>query len=289
MQILINISGTFSIVLLLSLSFQILYTTNKFYDLALAGIITLSPYITMSFLNLHVNFIVSCLFSVLVSSFSYLLIFQFIYKKLLLKRTSGLVLLIVSLGIFIIVQNIISIIYGSETKSFDIAFSLKTINISSSIISYGQLSLLIMAILILIFYFLYFRYNRNGVLIRAIASNSELLSIFGVNLNRIRVISIIIASVISAIAAILYSVEYNFNPSFGFNILLYGIIAMIIGGLGSIRGIIGGSFLLASAQHLGAFVFDSKWMDTIAFVILILFLMWKPLGFSGNRLKKVEI
>jgi len=207
----------------------------------------------------------------------------------LLQHASSLVLLIVSLGIYIVIQNTISIIYGSDTKTFSLIFSSKTISIEGSIISYSQLSLLIIAVVVLAFYSLYSKYTRNGIFIRSIASNPDLLSVFGVNLNRIRIISIILASFIATITAILYSLEYNFNPSFGFNILLYGIIAMIIGGIGSIRGIIASSFLLASAQHLGAFFFDSKWMDTIAFAILILFLIWKPLGFSGKRLKKVEI
>ncbi len=289
MQIFINILGTFSVVLLLSLSFQILYTTNKFYDLVLAGIITISPYFVLSFLTLHINFIFSFFLSILASALLYLLVYYSIYKKLLLQHASNLVLLIVSLGVYIVIQNTISIIYGSDTKTFGLIFSSKTISIGSSIMSYGQLSLLIMAILVLSFYSLYSTRTRNGIFIRSIASNPELLSVFGVNLNRIRIISIVLASIITTIAAILYSIEYNFNPSFGFNILLYGIIAMIIGGVGSIRGIIGGSILLASAQHLGAFFFDSKWMDTIAFAILILFLIWKPLGFSGKRLKKVEI
>jgi len=75
----------------------------------------------------------------------------------------------------------------------------------------------------------------------------------------------------------------------GFNLLLYGVIALIIGGNGSTWGLVGGAFLLATAQNLGAYYFDSKWMDTIAYIVLILFLIWKPLGFSGQILKKVEI
>jgi len=59
--------------------------------------------------------------------------------------------------------------------------------------------------------------------------------------------------------------------------------------VGSYKGPIGGALLLATAQNLSAYYIDSKWMDATAYVILILFLIWKPLGFSGKRLKKVEI
>jgi branched-subunit amino acid ABC-type transport system permease component len=64
---------------------------------------------------------------------------------------------------------------------------------------------------------------------------------------------------------------------------------MIIGGVGSYRGLVFGALLLAAAQHLAAFYIDTKWMDAVAYFILILFLIWKPLGFSGLQLKKIDI
>jgi len=58
------------------------------------------------------------------------------------------------------------------------------------------------------------------------------------------------------------------------------------GGVGSYRGLILGALLLGLGQHGVAYFLDSKWMDALAFVILIGFLIWKPLGFSGRRSKK---
>jgi branched-chain amino acid transport system permease protein len=101
--------------------------------------------------------------------------------------------------------------------------------------------------------------------------------------------SFAIGSALGSIAGILVSLDTDMTPTMGFNLLLYGIVAMIIGGVGSYWGLVGGALLLATAQHLSAYYIDSKWMDAVAYIILILFLIWKPLGFSGRRLKKVEI
>ena len=98
-----------------------------------------------------------------------------------------------------------------------------------------------------------------------------------------------VSSALAAIAGILIALDVDMTPTFGFNYFLYGVVAMIIGGVGSYRGLIFGSLLLASAQHLVAFYIDTKWMDAVAYIILILFLIWKPLGFSGLRLKKVDL
>ncbi len=99
----------------------------------------------------------------------------------------------------------------------------------------------------------------------------------------------VVSSALAAIAGILIALDVDMTPTFGFNYFLYGVVAMIIGGVGSYRGLIFGSLLLASAQHLAAYYIDTKWIDAVAYMILILFLIWKPLGFSGLRLKKIDI
>ena len=121
------------------------------------------------------------------------------------------------------------------------------------------------------------------------SSNSELSNIYGINSNKIILISFGIGSALAAKAGILSAMDTNMTPTFGFNLLLYGVVAMIIGGVGSTRGLIAGSLLVATAQHLSAYYIDTKWMDAVTYIILILFLIWKPLGFSGKQLKKVEL
>ena len=79
---------------------------------------------------------------------------------------------------------------------------------------------------------------------------------------------------------VMLSQSLNLSAGFG---------GMIIGGVGSNWGLVGGALLLATAQHLAAYSIGSQWMDAVAYIILILFLIAKPLGFSGKRLKKIEI
>ncbi len=143
------------------------------------------------------------------------------------------------------------------------------------------------ALFIITIYFL--KYHKIGRNIRAVASNSELANIQGINSDKVILWSFGIGTALASVAGILVASDTGITPTMGFNLLLYGVVAMIIGGVGSTWGLIGGAFLLAAAQHLTAYYIDSKWMDAITYLILILFLIWKPLGFSGKRLKKIEI
>ena len=93
----------------------------------------------------------------------------------------------------------------------------------------------------------------------------------------------------AAVAGILVGYETGLTPNMGFNLFLYGAVVMIIGGTGNFKGLAAAALLLATAQNCGAYFIDSKWLDVITYITLILFLTIKPLGFSGNRLKKTEI
>lgn len=197
--------------------------------------------------------------------------------------------LIASLGIYIVLQNCISLFWGDDTKSIRTGEVKVGNEIFGAYITDIQIVIIVVSGLLFVGSLLFLKYTSLGKSIRAVSSNPELCNIFGISSNRAILWSFAIGSALAAIAGILISLDTDMTPTMGFRVLLYGVVAMIIGGVGSVRGLIGGSLLLATAQHLSAYYIDSKWMDATAYIILILFLIWKPLGFSGKRLRKVEV
>ncbi len=101
--------------------------------------------------------------------------------------------------------------------------------------------------------------------------------------------SFAIGSALAGIAGILVSLDVDMTPTMGMNALMMGVVAMIVGGVGSIWGIVLGSLLLALAQNLGVWYISSQWQDAIAFAILLISLLFKPEGFFGKKLKKAEV
>lgn len=152
-----------------------------------------------------------------------------------------------------------------------------------------QIITIVVSALLFIAVNLFLQFTSVGKSIRAVSSNPQLCDIYGINSNRIILFAFGIGSALAAVAGILSAMDTNMTPTFGFNLLLYGVVAMIIGGVGSTRGLVAGALLVATAQHTAAYYIDTKWMDAVTYIILILFLIWKPLGFSGVRLRKVEI
>ena len=212
-----------------------------------------------------------------------------VFRNLRKNKNNPYVLLISSIGLYVILQNVISLIWGDETKSIRTGVVQAGNEVLGAYIT--DIQIIIIASCFLLFLCVVALLNRTsfGRHIRAVSSNVALANIFGINSNKVILCAFVIGSGLAAIAGILVAFDTDITPTMGFNLLIYGIVAMIIGGIDSTWSLFVGAFLLATAQHLGAYYIDSKWMDTIAYIILVMFLIWKPLGFSGKRLKKIEI
>ncbi len=128
-----------------------------------------------------------------------------------------------------------------------------------------------------------------GKRIKAISLNSELTTILGVKKDCVLTCSYIISCVLASVAGICMAADTNISPTIGFDWFFIGVVVMIIGGMGKMRHVFFGALLLAAAQQLSAYFFDSKWMNATAYIILVVFLYFRPFGFSGKKLKKTEV
>lgn len=289
-QIFINILLSGFVYLLVSLSFVLIYSSSKFFNLTHAIAITFGAYFSFLFsVQLNFPFLFSIPIAIFLSVVIGLVSELGIFKQLRIKKINSFLLLIASLGLYVILQNLISIVWGDNTKSIRTGQIKAGNEIFGAYITNTQIVIIVVSIFLFVAMVVFLRVHKMGKQIRATSSNEELANIFGIDSNRVILWSVAIGSALAATAGVLVAFDMDMTPTMGFNLLLYGIVAMIIGGVDSNWGLVGGAFLLATAQHLGAYYIDSKWMDAIAYIILILFLIWKPLGFSGKQLKKVEI
>jgi branched-chain amino acid transport system permease protein len=197
--------------------------------------------------------------------------------------------LIASIGLYVILQNALSLYFGDDTKVINISEITVGHQIFGAYITTVQIVTIFISLTLFFSINLFLHFTKIGKSIRAVSSNPELCNIYGISSDKTILIAFAIGSALAGVAGILSAMDTNMTPTFGFNLLLYGVVAMIIGGVGSTRGLLAGSLLVATSQHLAAFYLDTKWMDAVTYIILILFLIWKPLGFSGKRLKKVEV
>lgn len=289
-QIIINILLSVTVILIVALSFQIIYTSSKFFNFAHAIIFTSGAYFSFLFIQILGWSYYTAIPSAIILAILLGNLIEFtIYKPLRKKKSSTIILLLASLGIYIVLQNLISLFFGDDTKSIRTWEVREGINILGAYITPVQIIIVICSALLVIVVSAYLHLAKTGKAIRAVASDSELSKLSGIKSDRIILISFAIGSALAGIAGILVALDVDMTPTMGMNMLLMGVVVMIIGGVGSIWGIILGSLLLATAQNLAVWYISSQWMDATAFIILLIFLLFKPEGFMGKKVRKANV
>ncbi len=289
-QLLLNglISG--SIYALVALGFAIIYRTVRFFHFAHAIVFTSGPYFTFLFKNVFlIPIYLSIPLAIISSTFLGCLLDISIYRPLRQKKASSMILLLASLGIYIVLQNLLSMVFGDDTKSICISKILEGINIFGARITSIQIAIICITIILLLSIVIWMKKTKMGKLVRTVSNDAELADISGIDSDKVILSTFAIGSSLASVAGILVAFDVAMTPTMGFDALMMGVIAVIIGGIGSISGIALGALLLGLAQNLGVWYINSQWQDAIAFAIMLIFLLFRPQGFFGKPLKKAEI
>lgn len=287
-QLALNIFVAASLNLLMAVSFYPGYHTTRFFNLAHAVLPTCAAYtLYLATSTLKLPPLLGGVFGILAAAAVALLMEKGLFAPLRRRRLADWQLLAASLGAYTVLVNVVSVLFGDETRTVGLAPTRKEILGAS--ISDVRLLTIVMAVLGFGCMVALLQRTAVGRAIRAVGSNAALAEIIGVSPARTAAWAIGLGGIYAGAGGMLVGLDTDMTPGMGFRLLINGVVAMILAGVGNAGGLIGGALLLAAAQHLVAYLFDSKWMDAVAFIILIGFLIWKPLGFSGRQLKKVEV
>jgi branched-chain amino acid transport system permease protein len=126
--------------------------------------------------------------------------------------------------------------------------------------------------------------------IRAVAQDSTTATLMGVSRERIIVTTFLIGGLLAGAAALLYTlkVPQGIIYSGGFLLGIKAFSAAVLGGIGNLRGALLGGLLLGIMENYGQAVFGTQWRDVIAFVLLVLVLLFRPTGILGESLGKAR-
>ncbi len=289
-QLLVNSLIAGSIYALIALGFAIIYRTVKFFHLAHGAVYTIGAYLAYTFtITIGLDLISSFLIAVLLSGAAGLAINRLVYLPLRKQKASNLIFLLASFGVFILIQNLIQLIYGAQILSIRTGPVVEGHHILGAVITDTQILILVASIVLSGALWLYTKHSKLGKAIRAVADDTVAASVVGINPEYVMAAAFFIGSMLAGAAGILISLETNLEPTMGFNAILKGMIAAIIGGIGSIPGAVFGGYFLGLAENLGIWKIQAGWKDAIAFAILIAFLLLRPGGIMGVQTEQERL
>ncbi len=278
-QLLMNSIIIGSVYGLMSQSFSLLYSTIPFFNMTHGSISAIAGYITYMLLHLMGWHIVpSIAIALIIASFFSFAFDRYIYMPLRQKGASGMVLLVASLGVYTMMEALITLAYNPQFKTLGKIDSSKVYEFFGAYVSSVQLLTIIVNLVVLLGFALLLKKTLFGKLIRAISDSKDLAHIIGIRTDMFIGLVFGLCGFVAALAGVLAGFDTGLEPVMGFSMLFKGIIAAIIGGIGSVYGAFFGALFLGFVENLGVLIFASEWRDTIAFILFIIFLYFKPQG-----------
>jgi branched-chain amino acid transport system permease protein len=202
-----------------------------------------------------------------------------------LKTAGSMGWVIATLGFGIVIQGITARYFGSQAVAFpEVLFQVQdVVTIWDQSVSLQYLAVLCISLLLIIILEVLTRYTVLGTSIQATAQDIELAVVQGLPVNLIVSGSFVISSVLAGVAGILVAqISGTVDPAFGFELVLFGFVAAVLGGMGSSGGaLLGGIILGITSKLVGGYISTAA-EHGIAFALLILMLAIRPQGFFGR-------
>lgn len=273
---------------LIAIGFALIYNTAGFFHFAHGALFTVGAYSSFFLVSwLGVPLIFSIPIAIATAALIGCFLDLLFFVPLRRRGSSPLVLLLASLGIYIVLQNLVSMFFGDDIKTIRSGAVEEGIAFFGARITTIQICIVSASIAVLIAVIVFFKASKIGKAMRAISNDPELARVSGIDSERVILLTFALGSALAGLAGILVALDVDMTPTMGMNALMMGVVAVVIGGTGSIAGVAFGALFLGIAQHLGVWKISSLWQDAIAFAILLVFLLIKPEGFMGKKIRKV--
>ena len=205
------------------------------------------------------------------------------------KNPTVLSLLIITLGAEMLLMGLAGWKWGAEQKDFPFLLSvIKTHEIIPGLtLNEWTIGVFILSIVIMTLLFLFFRYSKLGIAMRATQQNVNAAKIMGIKVERVFSITWAMSSLIGAIAAMFFAARSVLDPNFMMEPFMRAFAAAVLGGLTSIPGVVIGGLLLGIIENFFGYAWP-EWKPIVAFVVIILIITIRPSGlFSKHYIKKV--
>jgi branched-chain amino acid transport system permease protein len=131
--------------------------------------------------------------------------------------------------------------------------------------------------------------SRLGRGIRAVAQDPEAASLMGVNRDRVIQVTFLVGGVMAGAAAVFYMLRIGITRyDAGFLLGVKAFTAAVLGGIGNLRGALLGGFVLGLAENYGSALIGTQWKDVVAFLLLVVILLFRPTGLLGESLGRTR-
>lgn len=284
MQLAINIAVLASIYALIACGYVLIYRVSRVLNLAHGELMMLSAYLLITTASLFSKTPVLALGTAIFLSLCVgVLVYLFLMRRMTGEMVLAAVLTTVALGVLL--RGLVVLVWSAQQQNP--AQALGWANYSIQVYGGGRISaagagLIATTALVYAGLFLFLRFSRYGIRMRAAGQNPLLAAQRGISLHVIYALAWGLSTLTGALAGILISLDSGLDST----MVLIGLKAFpaaLVGGLDSLVGALLGSLIIAAAEVLMIYYVDALLSDVVPFLVLILMLVVRPWGLFGTR------
>ncbi|HMF22958.1 MAG TPA: branched-chain amino acid ABC transporter permease [Pseudolabrys sp.] len=192
-------------------------------------------------------------------------------------------MLLVTLGIAVIIENALLYAFRADTRTIDVAYAFRTIDIGVTFLAVPRVVGFIAAFLVALWLWLFMTFTDTGRAIRAVAKEKLGAELAGIDVAHIYAVTFGLGTACVAMAACLLIPAYYVNPSVGEAFVLVAFTIVVLGGMGSVPGALIGALLIGIVESLSGLFLGESLGQIGIFLIFIIVLLVRPSGLFGAR------
>ena len=272
---------------LMGLAMVIVYKTSEVVNFAQGEMALLCVFLTYMVLEFYgvpyyVAFPGALLFAIFVGCF---LEFAVLRRA---KEPNVLGMIIITIGLEMILMGLVSWKFGADPKTMPFPIGpYDSVAFGGLFISSLEILTFVVAITLMIILFLFFRYSKLGIAMKATQQNPMAARLMGIKTKRILMITWGISSLVGCAAGLLIA-PTTMQPYMMWDPMLKGFAAAVMGGMTSLPGSVFGAYIIGVIENLFGGYVSIEFKSVVAFFIIVLILCVKPSGlFARHYVKKV--
>lgn len=210
-----------------------------------------------------------------------------LYRPFYQRQAGSGAVLIASMGIFLVLENLIAMIFGNELQTISRGIS-RTWLMGPVVLTALQVLQFVTGIIVVGLLWVLVQRLRTFKALWAMGDQPDLIPVLGLPMFRLRNLALIVSTVMVAIPASLICMDVGTDPHIGMSYLLIAAVAVLVGGINSYSGWVCGAVILALLQSLVVWQFSARWMDLVTFALLVAMLVLRPRGLMEKKLRMEE-
>jgi branched-subunit amino acid ABC-type transport system permease component len=293
-QILWTSFATSSYFVLFAVAFALVLKVNKVFNFAQAGVMTCgfyAAYVGVRILNLpgYAGFMLGIVGGVAMS----FVLEYFGFAVLRQRKASAMFVFIFTLIVSQFIAYAVMMIFGTWPTTIFASMFWPVTLVGGIAVSAWDVPAIAATVLVLTGLWAFLKYSRNGQFMLAVADNADLAELYGIQKDRILMLSMVMAGVIVSVGMFLYGSRAQVQAAAATELMLFAVAATILGGIGNIWGAAIAAVVLGVVQNSSILFIPSAWQGFLLFAFLFFAIVLFPRGFRlperRNTLKRMAV